>query len=58
MKSNYEMMKEVVYNSQKLLQIATREYVKNPNDKGWKDLYTRAEKHYKESIKSFNKFKQ
>lgn len=58
MKTNYELMEEVVKNAQKLLQIATRKYVKNINDKDWIELYIRAEKHYKESMKSLNKFKQ
>jgi len=58
MKTLDQMMKEVVDNSQKLLAISTREYMKNPNDKGWKDLYIKANKHYKESLKSFKNFKK
>lgn len=57
MKTLEQMMKEVVDNSKKLLQISTREYMKNPNDKGWQDLYKKSQKHYKESVKSLKTFK-
>jgi len=57
MRTNKEIMKEVCDNALNLLKIAQREYIKNPNDKDWKSLYERAEKHYKSSLKSLKSFK-
>lgn len=56
MKTNKQMMEEMSKNALNLFKIAQREYMKNPNDKDWKDLYQRSEKHYKSTIQSLKKF--
>ena len=57
MKTNLQMMKEVVESNLKLLLYAQAQHFKNQKDKDWKRIYLQAVKNYNGSIKSLKTFK-
>ena len=57
MKTNLQMMKEVVESNLKLLHYAEEQHFKNPKDKDWKRIYLQTVKNYNQSIKSLKIFK-
>lgn len=57
MKTNLQMMKEIVESNLKLLHYAEQKFRENPKDKDWKRIYLQAVKNYNGSIKSLKTFK-